>query len=72
MRIFNLPKGNRVKIFNRWGDLIFKVEEYSNDIPGRRFEGMSLDGKGLPSGTYFYTIEFVNGVKPLTGYLALK
>ncbi len=72
MRIFNLPKGNRVSVFNRWGDLIFKVDEYNNDIPGKRFEGTSLDGKGLPSGTYFYTIEFENGIKPLTGYLALK
>jgi gliding motility-associated-like protein len=72
MRIFNLPKGNKVSIFNRWGDLIFKVNEYDNNTPGKRFEGISSEGKGLPSGTYFYTIEFENGVKPLTGYLALK
>jgi len=72
MRIFNLPKGNRVSIFNRWGDLIFKVDEYDNEIPGKRFEGISHDGKGLPSGTYFYSIEFESGVRPLTGYLSLK
>ncbi|MEO7991675.1 MAG: gliding motility-associated C-terminal domain-containing protein [Chryseolinea sp.] len=72
MRIFNLPRGNKVSIFNRWGDLIFKVDEYNNEVPSKRFEGISSDGKGLPSGTYFYTIEFQNGVKPLTGYLALK
>jgi len=72
MRIFNLPKGNKVSIFNRWGDLIFRVDEYDNSTPGKRFEGVSTEGKGLPSGTYFYTIEFQSGVKPLTGYLALK
>ncbi len=72
MRIFNLPKGNRVSIFNRWGDLIFKVDEYDNDTPGKRFEGNNLEGKGLPTGTYFYAIEFESGDKPLTGYLALK
>ncbi len=72
MRIFNLPKGNRVSIFNRWGDLIFKVNGYDNENPGKRFEGMNQDGKGLPSGTYFYSIEFESGVKSLTGYLSLK
>jgi len=73
MRIEYLPPiDNRVSIFNRWGDKVFEVQNYTNDLPGKRFEGMSDHGKELPSGTYFYKIEFADASSPLTGYLSLK
>ena len=68
----NLPSDNKVSIFNRWGDLVFGTQNYNDETPGKRFEGFSSDGKSLPSGTYFYKIEFADGRSALTGYLALK
>lgn len=73
MRIDHLPEGsNRVSIFNRWGDKVFEVENYESGVPGKRFEGLSDSGKMLPTGTYFYKIEFDKSIKSLTGYLSLK
>ena len=72
MRIVNLPADNKVSIFNRWGDLVFGTQNYNDETPGKRFEGFSSDGKSLPSGTYFYKIEFADGRSAMTGYLALK
>lgn len=61
---------NVVSVYNRWGDEVFKVSDYSNTDPGRRFEGVNKNGKELPSGNYFYKIE--NKGKTTTGYLSLK
>jgi hypothetical protein len=73
MRILNLPEvGNTVSIYNRWGDKVYEVSNYDSHIPGKRFEGTAFGGAELPSGTYFYKIEFGDGRKALTGYLALK
>ena len=72
MRILNLPAENKVMVFNRWGDLVFNTRNYNDETPGKRFEGVGLDGKSLPTGTYFYKIEFEGGISVMTGYLALK
>lgn len=70
LRINGLPSSaNRVSIYNRWGDLVFSVDDYDNLT--RRFEGISSSGKELPSGTYFYKIE-ISGGPVLTGFLSLK
>lgn len=48
--LFTLPApltGAKVTIYNRWGDRIFKAEQYQNDWPS----------EVLPAGVYFYTIE---------------
>jgi gliding motility-associated-like protein len=59
---------NHVSIFNRWGDLVFEITNYNNQ--DRVFKGLSSSGKDLPSGTYYYKIEFSGKTK--TGYLSLK
>jgi len=59
---------NRVMIFNRWGDVVFDIENYNNI--DRVFTGLSKSGAELPSGTYFYKIE-LSGNKPLTGFITL-
>lgn len=61
---------NNVSIFNRWGDLVFEIDNYNNN--DRVFKGISKGGKELPSGTYYYKIEFSGGRKAQTGYLSLK
>lgn len=59
---------NRVMIFNRWGDVVFDMENYNNI--DRIFTGLSKTGSELPSGTYFYKIE-LSGNEALTGFITL-
>lgn len=61
---------NKVTIYNRWGDVVFDVSNYNN--ADRVFKGQNNSGKDLPSGTYYYKIEFTGGQKTKTGYLSLK
>lgn len=77
MRIFNLPEGNKVSIYNRWGDKVLEIENYNDNVSGKRFEGLNDNGKALPSGIYFYKIDInkgpnVNGPTQITGYISLK
>ncbi|MEY3050403.1 MAG: hypothetical protein RLY31_188 [Bacteroidota bacterium] len=58
---------NHVKVFNRWGDLVFEASEYQNDWDGR------YKGTPLPPGTYFYIIQLEEG-RPdncLQGYVTI-
>lgn len=61
---------NKVIIYNRWGDVVFDVSNYDNT--DRVFKGVSNSGKDLPSGIYYYKIEFSSGLKTKTGYLSLR
>ncbi len=62
-------QNNKVTIYNRWGDIVFEVENYDNDT--QVFTGLSKNGSELPSGTYFYKIFFPERAS-LSGYLTLK
>jgi gliding motility-associated-like protein len=44
---------NNVKIFNRWGQLVFEIDNYDNTWDGR-----TNDGAELPDGPYYYIIEY--------------
>jgi gliding motility-associated-like protein len=61
---------NKVSIYNRWGDLIFEVDNYDNDTSV--FNGVNKNGNEVSSGVYFYKIEFTSGKGQLTGYLTVK
>jgi gliding motility-associated-like protein len=61
---------NKVSIYNRWGDVVFEVENYDN--VNRVFRGQNMNGNDLPSGTYFYKIEFRSGRPTQTGFISLK
>jgi gliding motility-associated-like protein len=63
-------KKNHVSIFNRWGDLVWEGNDYNNSTVA--FSGLSKNNSELPSGTYYYKIEFVGGKKMETGYIELK
>ncbi len=65
---------NNVKIYNRWGSLIFETDHYNNtdnSWDGTMNRGMNLGKKATP-GTYFYILKLksINQVK--TGYLILN
>ena len=63
-------KSNHVSLFNRWGDVIFETDNYDN--VNHVFTGQGKNGSDVPTGTYFYKIEFASGKKTKTGYLSLK
>ena len=69
--VLNLTPKSEVKIFNRWGSLIYAASPYQDDWKGQTNQGASLGNGYLPSGTYFYTIDTKEGTKPLSGYVEL-
>jgi len=49
-----------VEIFNRWGDMVFKSDDYQNDWGAFSPDG-SAGGAGiLPAGTYYYIVSVPN------------
>ena len=57
-RIENFP-GAEVIVYDRWGQQVFKTIGYTDS---KRWDG-SNNGKRLPSGTYFYSIDLKSGFK---------
>ncbi len=68
--ILNNTQKNHVYIYSRWGDVIFDIADYNNTT--KVFRGLNNSGNDIPSGTYFYKVEFANGKEPKTGYITLK
>jgi gliding motility-associated-like protein len=55
-----------VKIYNRWGHLMFESKGYTESWDG------TFNGEPLPSGSYFYVIELnVDEVPPQTGSVTI-
>lgn len=70
---------NTVRIYNRWGVLVFSTKAYGTD--GNVFDGSSQgratvnQDKQLPVGTYFYIIDFKEpsgNTKSISGYLYIN
>lgn len=62
--IENFPN-NIVRVYNRWGNLVFEAEGYRNTWTGQ------WQNKDLPDGTYFYLIDLRNGSK-FSGFLQIN
>lgn len=62
-------RNNTVSIFNRWGDLVFEIDDYDNDK--NVFKGLNNSGEELSPGTYFYRITFP-AKKEVNGYVTLR
>lgn len=69
LRIDNLPEGNTVTIFNRWGTEVWKANNYNNTTVA--FKGFSDAGSELPTGSYYYKIT-TQSKKTIEGFLILK
>jgi len=66
-----------LKIFNRWGNLVFQSDDYDSKKGrwrGTSEGGVTIGGENkLPTGTYYYIIEFRNSfVSPITGHVYLS
>lgn len=57
------------EVYNRWGNIVYKSDNYKDDWDGRCTEGISI-GQDLPPGTYYYIVTF-NSSK-YVGYLTLN
>lgn len=50
-------KNAEVEVYNRWGNIVYKVSPYNNDWDGTVNEGATIGSSGkVPIGTYFYII----------------
>jgi gliding motility-associated-like protein len=56
---------NSLRIFNRWGNEVFKTENYQNDWDG------TFNGARLMNGTYFYLFNDGAG-NTYTGYVYIQ
>ena len=45
------PVSFELKIYNRWGNMIFETKDYQQG-----WDGTELNGKSAPTATYIYTI----------------
>lgn len=61
---------NKVTIFNRWGDVVFETENYDNK--NNVFRGLNKNGENVPTGTYYYRIDFKSGGESKTGFISLR
>ncbi len=63
----------KISIYNRWGTLIWTGINSSQEWDGFATNGILLDNKEIPVGTYFYIIDLNDPdySEPLTGYLYL-
>ncbi len=59
--------GNTVRVFNRWGNLVFERQGYTNNDPW----GGRWNDRDLPDGTYYYLIELGGDAGKASGYLQI-
>ena len=64
---------HKISIYNRWGKLVWTGNNNSNEWDGFANNGLLIDEKQIPSGTYYYVIELNDAEynEPLNGYLYL-
>ena len=63
-------KDNTVYIFDRWENQVWHGTNYDNSSVV--FTGISDGGSELPSGVYYYKIEFASGLKAKSGFISLR
>jgi gliding motility-associated-like protein len=59
-----------LRVFNRWGNLVYQSDNYQNDWDGRANQGIVI-GDQVPDGTYYYIIR-VNGTEYKPKFFTIK
>jgi gliding motility-associated-like protein len=70
INILQDTKENTVYIFDRWENQVWHGTNYDNSAVV--FTGVSDNGNDLPSGVYYYKLNFSSGRKTQTGFLSLR
>jgi gliding motility-associated-like protein len=62
---------NNVKVFNRWGEMVYFKEGYNNEFNGRANTRTQMNGGDglLPTGTYYYVVKVYETGDTYTGYV---
>jgi len=63
---------NELIIFNRWGDIVYKKENYLNDWDGSANAELQLGKKELPDGAYFYHLQIKDEPNVIKGSVIIK
>jgi gliding motility-associated-like protein len=71
IRGISVFEDNMVQIFNRYGEVVYKKENYQNEFNGRANTRTQMNGGDglLPTGTYFYIVKVYETGDSYTGYL---
>ena len=70
--ITNYPN-NRLEIYNRWGNTVYKKQRYNNDFDGTSNGRTTINGTDkLPVGTYYYVLDLGDGSKPKVGWIYIN
>ena len=70
--IENYPN-NQLKIFNRWGNLVYQKDGYSNEFLGYANVGDAAGKSKLPAGTYYVILVYGDDkTEAYNGYLLLQ
>jgi gliding motility-associated-like protein len=63
---------NKLWIYNRWGNLVYKAKNYDNHWNGiSNISGSGMGNKVQP-GTYYYILDLNDGSKPRSGFLVIR
>jgi len=62
-----------ISIYNNWGNLVYKSNDYKNDWNGTCSQ-CAIKGEGLPTSTYYYILDITNNKtsKRYTGFIYLS
>jgi gliding motility-associated-like protein len=60
-----------LKVFDRWGALVFESNNYQNDWEGTSTIGTLINGNELPEGTYYYLVKIQGESETRKGYFTL-
>ncbi len=67
------PENNSLKIYNRWGRLVYEADGYQNNFNGIATKGLVVaENKKLPDGVYFYILELQDIDVLHQGYFAIR
>ena len=58
---------NNLTIYNRWGNIVYEKNGYTNE-----WNGVSRNGQSMPDATYFVILEINGGEKVLKGFVELR
>lgn len=63
---------NVLKIYNRYGTLIYEMANYNNSWNGIPNKGLLRSTNKVPVGTYFYVLEIDTTIEPKVGWIYLN